>query len=486
MLLILKSIFNINGRLPKSVESREGWPDMAFRGKKFARLYTWHRWAGLYLLPHLLVLFISGSILVFRHELKPEPMPRAASEGASTGPVKLQSLLDSSQKLFPSDRPLALDVDSDAITVRMGLDGSKKFSGSRRVPFDPQSGAYLEQKDAGDHWTDWVLRLHREFFLGFYGKLYVSWLGLVTGFALISGLIVYGPLMKRRLFGSMRINLARRWNPSDLHKTLGLSLFAWSLMMAVSGLFLGLSGQLLKVFQATSLKAWQTQSELLGSPVATVPALTVDAALAKAQAQLPEGRLSFVSLPDTQFSTRSHYIFVMEGSEAWNERLSELVLVHAFDPAAAAVVQELPWYLKTLVLSEPLHFGDYGGLGLKLVWALLGLVSMALPLSGLFSYLRKRRLALAKSSGEIILPFGFPLQLRPLFARPYLLGLSLSLLSLGGSLGALFLEGPLEKLAVLLIVLPLALLGFFAFSWVASGQTWTDKKVRTQDGEVSL
>lgn len=470
---------------------------MAFRGKKFARLYAWHRLAGLYLLPHLVLLFISGTLLVFRHELRPQneadravaTFPQEKNPGAAAA-ASLQSLLESSQKLFPKDRPLALDVDEEVVTVRLGLDGSKQFSGSRRVPFNPATGEYIGDRVAKDHWTDWVLRLHREFFLGFYGKLYVSWLGLVTCFALVSGLIVYGPLMKRRLFGSMRINQQKRWNPSDLHKTLGVSLFAWSLIMALSGLFLGLSGPLLKIFQATTLKAWQARTELQ-SPVTgevSVPLLSLDEALAKAQATLPEGRLSFVALPDTQFSTPSHYIFVMEGSEAWNERLSELVLVNAFDASASAAVQELPWYLKALVLSEPLHFGDYGGLGLKLAWALLGLLSLALPLSGLFSYLRKKRQQPGKTSGEIILPLTLPLPqtLRPLFARPYLVASSLGFFALMGAVGALFLEGTLEKVALALVVLPLGLLGFLAFSWISSGQNWTEQKVRTRDGEVSL
>jgi uncharacterized iron-regulated membrane protein len=29
--------------------------------------------------------------------------------------------------------------------------------------------------------------------------------------------------------------------------------------------------------------------------------------------------------------------------------------------------RELPWYVKSLLLSQPLHFGDYGGMPLKII-----------------------------------------------------------------------------------------------------------------------
>ncbi|MDB5973481.1 MAG: putative rane protein [Nevskia sp.] len=42
-------------------------------------------------------------------------------------------------------------------------------------------------------------------------------------------------------------------------------------------------------------------------------------------------------------------------------------------------------------MSRPLHFGDYGGLPLKLIWALLDLVTIAVLGSGLYLWLAWRR-----------------------------------------------------------------------------------------------
>jgi uncharacterized iron-regulated membrane protein len=71
-------------------------------------------------------------------------------------------------------------------------------------------------------------------------------------------------------------------------------------------------------------------------------------------------------------------------------RLFTPVLVDARTGALTAVVQ-LPWYLRALQVSRPLHFGDYGGLSLKIIWALLDLVTIVVLGSGLYLWLSRRR-----------------------------------------------------------------------------------------------
>ena len=47
--------------------------------------------------------------------------------------------------------------------------------------------------------------------------------------------------------------------------------------------------------------------------------------------------------------------------------------------------------MKTLGLSQPLHFGDYGGMPLKILWALLDLATIIVLGSGLYHWLGKGR-----------------------------------------------------------------------------------------------
>jgi uncharacterized iron-regulated membrane protein len=54
-----------------------------------------------------------------------------------------------------------------------------------------------------------------------------------------------------------------------------------------------------------------------------------------------------------------------------------------------ADMREMPLYAKALFISQPLHFGDYGGMPLKILWAILDLISIFLLGSGLYLWLRK-------------------------------------------------------------------------------------------------
>jgi uncharacterized iron-regulated membrane protein len=54
----------------------------------------------------------------------------------------------------------------------------------------------------------------------------------------------------------------------------------------------------------------------------------------------------------------------------------------------------LPLYLRALEISRPLHFGDYGGLPLKIIWALLDVITIVVFGSGLYLWLARSRPAI--------------------------------------------------------------------------------------------
>ena len=51
--------------------------------------------------------------------------------------------------------------------------------------------------------------------------------------------------------------------------------------------------------------------------------------------------------------------------------------------------RDLPWYLTALLVSQPLHFGDYGGQAMKLLWALLDIATIIVLGSGLYLWLKR-------------------------------------------------------------------------------------------------
>jgi uncharacterized iron-regulated membrane protein len=53
--------------------------------------------------------------------------------------------------------------------------------------------------------------------------------------------------------------------------------------------------------------------------------------------------------------------------------------------------RDMPWYVTTLFISQPLHFGDYGGMPLKILWALLDVLTIFVLGTGVYLWLRRRK-----------------------------------------------------------------------------------------------
>ena len=53
--------------------------------------------------------------------------------------------------------------------------------------------------------------------------------------------------------------------------------------------------------------------------------------------------------------------------------------------------RDMPWYVSTLFISQPLHFGDYGGMPLKVLWALLDILTILVLVTGVYLWMRRRK-----------------------------------------------------------------------------------------------
>jgi len=89
----------------------------------------------------------------------------------------------------------------------------------------------------------------------------------------------------------------------------------------------------------------------------------------------------------------------MQGTSPLTSRLQKPVLVDAQTEKVIATV-DLPWYMVALRVAQPLHFGDYGGQALKLLWALLDIVTIVVLVTGLYLWLKRGKAAAAKPAEQ--------------------------------------------------------------------------------------
>jgi uncharacterized iron-regulated membrane protein len=193
--------------------------------------------------------------------------------------------------------------------------------------------------------------------------------------------------MRKLEFGTVRRDRRTRLKWLDLHNLLGIVTLVWVFVVGATGMINTWADLVIKYWQHDQLSAllvpYQGQALV---PVAERG--SVQRSMEAAQAQAPNTKLSFIAFPGTAFSSPHHTTFFLKGNEPFTSKLLQPVLVDA-KTAEVTAAPKLPWYLTALLVSQPLHFGDYGGMPMQILWALLDIATIIVLGSGLYLWLRK-------------------------------------------------------------------------------------------------
>ncbi len=250
---------------------------------------------------------------------------------------------------------------------------------SRSVPADQQSLSFV----------GWMLRLHRNLFAGLPGELFLGGMGLLFLTAILSGVVLYGPFMRKLEFGAVRAERGRRLKWLDLHNLLGIVTLAWMFVLGTTGVINEMATPLFALWQRTEVRAilapWQGKPALASAEV-----ISPQIAWATAQRAAPETIFTSIGFPGANNNSSLHYLLWGHGRSALTSRLYSPVLVDARTGELTAII-EMPWYLRALEISRPLHFGDYGGLPLKIIWAFLDVLTIVVLGSGLYLWIARRK-----------------------------------------------------------------------------------------------
>lgn len=357
------------------------------------RLRRWsavHKWTSLAATIFFLLVCLTGLPLVFDDEIGDWLNPPTTSVVPPGAPaLTLDAIIATALKKYPGDAMVSLGFVKDRPTLLVHTAPTPRAPAaqSHRQTFDLRTGATsdIQPQRRGPVMT-FIRHLHTDLFLGLPGALFLGAMALTIVVAIVSGVVLYAPFMRRLAFGTLRTARSRRMMWLDLHNLLGIVTVVWLLAVSITGAINTLHDPVADAVKADIFRMGKSYS---GGPVAR-PA-SVDAAVATARAALPGGSLVSMFAPGAGFSTPRHYAIFARGDRPITSQLFYAALVDA-ETGQLTTVYEMPWYAKILLLSQPLHFGDYGGLPLKLIWALLDLVTIVVLGSGLYLWIAKFRL----------------------------------------------------------------------------------------------
>ncbi|MEW9572303.1 PepSY-associated TM helix domain-containing protein [Rhodanobacter sp. Si-c] len=366
------------------------------------RWYLMHKWSSLICTLFLLELCITGLPLIFHDDITDWNDAAALSTSPPDAPtLSLDTFAAKALQHYPHDRIASLFADDDEPKVYVSLVAPTPGPHSHHVlVLDAHTATAVDDTLAPlpskarirglDAFMGALLTLHMALFVGLPGQLFLAFMALLFLAAIVTGVVLYGPFMKKLDFGTVRRERSTRLKWLDLHNLLGIVALGWITVVGVTGLLNTLSTPLTGLWELTTLP--KLLAPYQGKPVPT-PAEMVSpqSALDTVKRLMPGKTIRYVAYPGTTFGTTPQdYVFYVRGTTPATFELITPALVDARTGAFAGTV-ELPWYLKALELSRPLHFGNYGGLPLKILWALLDLVTIIVLVSGLYLWLARRR-----------------------------------------------------------------------------------------------
>ncbi len=358
------------------------------------RTWGWiHKWTSLVCTVFLLMLCLTGLPLIFHDEIDAALNPDAWTPAKPGGErLDLDELLAVALDHRPGEVPIfmSFDIDRPVVNVTTGPTAGAPGPEMHFASFDATSGDLVPPADVGEDVMHFILQLHTDLFLGLPGMLFLGFMGLLFVLSVVSGVVLYAPFMRKLPFGTVRRDRTRRLRWLDWHNLLGIVTVAWVLVVGVTGIINTLEQPIIDTWKYREL------ADLVapyGDQAPPEQFTSLDAAVARAVAEAPGMELQFVAFPGSGFSTSHHYAVFLHGRTPATERIITPALVDA-GTGHFEGLREMPWWVKALSLSRPLHFGDYGGLLLKIVWTQLDIITIYLLVTGLYLWWKKRRQAL--------------------------------------------------------------------------------------------
>jgi uncharacterized iron-regulated membrane protein len=355
------------------------------------RRWAWmHKWSSLVCTVFMLLLCLTGLPLIFHHEIDNllGNVVEAPAMPVGTPNADVDQVLAAAQALYLGKivQYMSREIDEARIwNVTLGdFINDPNFNS---IAVDARTAQVLAEPKFEGSFVYVMFRLHVDLFAGLPGMLFLGFMGLLLIVAIISGVVLYAPFMRKLAFGTVRRERTPRTRWLDTHNLLGVVTLVWALVVGATGM--------INTWADLVLEYWQSdQMAQMVAPYKDLPVPTQLASMQQAmdavQALQPGMDFGFIAWPGTPFSSPHHYGIFMRGRDALTARLYQPILVDA-QTAQVTDSRRLPWYLTALLISQPLHFGDYGGIGMKILWALLDLATIVVLGSGVYLWLRRGR-----------------------------------------------------------------------------------------------
>jgi uncharacterized iron-regulated membrane protein len=368
---------------------------------KAIRTWAWvHKWSSLVCTVFMLLLCLTGLPLIFHHEINHllGTDVEAPAVPAGTPMADLDRVMETAKARNPTlgGMFVSREPDDDRVWYVTMSPTPTSDSGLKQVAVDARTAAPLAEPSLDSGFMYVMYSLHIDLFAGLPGTLFLGLMGILLVVATVSGVVLYAPFMRKLGFGDVRRERSTRVKWLDLHNLLGIVTLVWVFVVGATGVINTWADLVVKYWQNDQMAEMIAPYKGLPPPAAHG---SLQKAVSAALALEPHMKLGFIAFPGTSFSSPHHYTVFMRGNTPFTSKLFKPVLVDS-QTGQITDSREPPWYLTGLLLSQPLHFGDYGGMPMQILWAVLDILTIVVLGSGLYLWLKRRNPVVSRDLTE--------------------------------------------------------------------------------------
>ncbi|MCZ2148516.1 MAG: PepSY domain-containing protein [Bryobacterales bacterium] len=344
-------------------------------------LFQIHLWVGIIVGLYAIVIGVSGTVLVFREEIVESSLHQWRGVSAPPGAPRASpdEIVAAVRKAGGYQGTLTLEFPQEPDRAIEATFFTRNFM--HYVFVDPYRARVLAQVIPGGPALRWLDTLHGNFFLKRPGRVINGIGGLLLVLLALTGICIWWPgrkLWRRRMIIGFRARFKRlNW---DVHNTLGF----WGLAAVVIVSFTGAFFTWPQIYRAAVARCFPLSKSEAPPRVERPPDASrapLAALLAAANQAVPEGPAWRINIPG---SPNDPVRVLKRGGGDPPYRTATTITLNPYTSRVLRVDRYAGHTAgdKIFAWIGPLHIGNFGGLPVKLVYALIGLLFPTLFLTG--------------------------------------------------------------------------------------------------------
>jgi uncharacterized iron-regulated membrane protein len=232
-------------------------------------------------------------------------------------------------------------------------------------------------------WYDVLIRLHYTFYLKTTGELLAGLFAIALLGSVLTGIYVYRKYILKVLLFRVAINFNNwRTASSGLHRILGVWALLFNLVLASSGLYM-----MWYAFSPAYHISAATPTRIAPPPVIEA---NIDSLIHTTGKLIPGIRVSFVNFPRNPGESVS-VTGDLPGGWLWGETASYVEYnsasgqaIKVFKESELGIGEKIEYALYTL------HYGQYGGKAIKILYSFFGLAGAIITITGFLLWWRRK------------------------------------------------------------------------------------------------